>query len=157
MSRVVFMCGPSGAGKSTYAKRLEEAGMVRLTFDAELWRRGVTEVPPPAEVRAEVDAELREQLLAHVAAGRDVVLDFSFWSRAMRDDWRALLRPTGVVPETIYLATHRETVLRRLRDRRGAHADDAVVDEALAEGYVDHFEPPTEDEGPLAVVRPDER
>ncbi|MBB6626714.1 ATP-binding protein [Nocardioides sp. KIGAM211] len=148
------MCGPSGSGKSTYARRLEAAGMVRLSFDAELWQRGVTEVPPPAEVRGEIEAALRKRLLALVGAGRDVVLDFSFWSRAMRDDYRGLLAPWGVVPETVYLATDRETVLARVRDRRGSHPDDFVLSDELAASYVDHFEPPTQDEGPLTVVTP---
>ena len=105
MSRVVFMCGPSGSGKSTFARRLEEHGMVRLSFDAQMWRRGISTVPLPPEVRAEIEADLRAVLLEHMAAGRDVVLDFSFWSRRMRDDYRRLLGPTGVVPETVYLAT----------------------------------------------------
>jgi predicted kinase len=153
MVRVVFMCGPSGSGKTTYAARLEGEGMVRLSFDALLWERGVTQVPPPPHVHAEVAAELRSRLLALVEEGRDVVCDFSFWSREMRDSWRALLAPTGVVPETIYLATDRDTVLARVRVRGGDHADDAVLTEELAARYVDHFEPPTPDEGPLIVVR----
>lgn len=152
MSRVVFMCGPSGAGKSTYADRLEARGMVRLSVDIELFARGVTEVPPPEAVRAEILGELKGRLLTLVAEGRDVVLDLSFWSRAMRDEWRNLLAPTGVVPHTIYLATGKGTILARLRDRRGAHAHDFVLDEALAERYVDHFEVPSAEEGPLTVI-----
>jgi predicted kinase len=148
------MCGPSGAGKSTYADLLEEQGMVRLSADVELFARGVTDVPPPETVRAEVHGQLKQRLLALVAEGRDVVLDLSFWSRAMRDEWRSLLAPTGVVPETIYLATDKATILARLRERRGAHAHDFVLDEALAERYVDHFEVPTPVEGPLTVVTP---
>ena len=155
MSRVVLMCGPSGAGKSTYARRLEREGMVRLSFDTEMWRRGISTVPLPQEVRDEIEADLRARLLDLVAAGRDVVLDFSFWSRRMRADYRALLAQTGVVPETVYLATDRDTVLRRMRERRGLHSDDFVVDEDLVAHYVDHFEPPTADEGPLTVVRTD--
>jgi predicted kinase len=153
VSRVIFMCGPSGAGKSTYARRLEDEGMTRLSFDVELWRRGIAAVPPPPEVRAEVEADLRARLLEYVAAGDDVVLDFSFWSRRMRDDYRALLAPAGVVPETIYLATERATVLERMRTRRGDHPDDFVLPEDLVAQYFDHFEPPTPDEGPLEVVR----
>jgi predicted kinase len=152
VTRVIFMCGPAGSGKSTYARRFESEGMVRLSFDAEAWRRGITAVPLPATVHAEIEAGLRERLLHHVAAGTDVVLDFSFWSRRMRDEYRALLRPTGVVPETVYLATDRRTVLDRLRARRSRHADDVVLDEALAARYFDHFEPPTADEGPLTVI-----
>lgn len=150
----MLMCGPAGAGKSTYARALERGGMVRLSFDVELWRRGVTTMPPPSDVRAEVEAELRGRLLALVAEGRDVVLDFSFWSRRMRDDYRALLATVGVVPETVYLATDRETVLARIRARAGSHADDYALSPELAARYVDAFEPPTAEEGPLEVVRP---
>ena len=153
MSRVIFMCGPSGAGKSTYAKRLESEGMVRLSFDVEMWRRGISSVPLPPPVRDEIEADLRAQLLELVAAGTEVVLDFSFWSRRMRDDYRKLLKLTGVVPETIYLATDRDTVLRRMRARRGGHSDDFVLTEDLVAQYFDHFETPTPEEGPLTVVR----
>lgn len=127
--------------------------MVRISFDAEMWRRGISTVPLPPDVRAEIEADLRTRLLALVAAGTDVVLDFSFWSRRMRDDYRALLEPTGVVPETIYLATDRDTVLGRMRARRGSDCDDFVLPEELVVRYFDHFEPPTPDEGPLTVVR----
>lgn len=146
------MCGPSGSGKSTYARRLESEGMVRLSFDAEMWCRGILTVPPPPDVRDEIEAGLQARLMKLVAAGLDVVLDFSFWSRRMREDYRALLEPTGAVPETIYLATDRETVLSRMRARRGSHPDDFVLSDELVAPYFDHFEPPTPDEGPLEVI-----
>jgi predicted kinase len=152
MSRVIFMCGPAGAGKSTYAKRLECEGMVRLSFDVEIWRRGITVLPLPPDIHAEIEADLRAQLLELVAAGTEVVLDFSFWSQRMRDDYRKLLEPTGVVPETIYLATDRETVRRRMRTRNGSHSDDFVLTDEHVAQYFDHFEPPTPDEGPLLVI-----
>ena len=153
MGRVVLMCGASGSGKTTYAKRLEAEGMVRLSFDVELWRRGIATDSLTPDLQEEIEADLRARLLALVAAGTDVVLDFSSWSRAMRDEWRRVLEPTGVVPETVYLATDRETIRSRMRARRGAHADDVVVSEELVEEHVDHLEPPTPDEGPLTVVR----
>jgi predicted kinase len=127
--------------------------MIRLSFDAEMWRRGISAVPLPPDLRDEIEADPRTRLLELVAAGVDVVLDFSFWSRRMRDDYRQLLAPTGTVPETIYLATDRETVLSRMRARRGRHCDDFVVDESLVARYFDQFEPPTPVEGPLTVVR----
>ena len=152
MGEVIFMCGPSGAGKTTYAQRLERSGMVRLSFDVEAWRRGITTVPFPPGAREDIERHLRSRLLALVADGADVVLDFSFWSRQMRDDYRRLLRPTGVIPETIYLATDRATILERIRARRASHADDFQLDDRLAARYFDHFEPPTPDEGPLRII-----
>lgn len=153
MSRVVFMCGPAGAGKTTHARRLEDGGMTRLSFDVEMWHRDISTVALQPEDRADIEATLKERLLTLVAEGRDVVLDFSFWSRQMREEWRRLLRPAGVVPETIYLATDRDTVLQRMRERRGTHSDDYALDEQTVARYFDHFEPPTPDEGPLTVIR----
>ena len=103
-------------------------------------------------VRAEIEGHLRSRLVSLIDQGYDVVLDFSFWSRAMRDEWRALVEPRGVRPEIIYLATPREVVLERVRRRAGAHRDDFRLDEATAARYVDGFEPPTADEGPLTVL-----
>lgn len=129
--------------------------MVRLSADVELFARGIAEVPPPEKVRAEIHAELKTRLLTLVDESRDVVLDLSFWSREMREEWRDVLEPTGVVPETIYLATDKATIMARIRRRRGAHAHDFVLNEELAERYVDHFEAPSPSEGPLVVVYPE--
>ena len=126
--------------------------MVRLSFDVELWRRGISTTPLPTDVGREIESHMQARLLELVAAETDVVLDFSFWSRRMRDDYRKLLEPTGVVPETIYLATDRETILTRMRARRGSHSDDFVLTEDRVMQYFDHFEPPTPDEGPLTII-----
>ena len=146
------MCGPAGSGKSTVARQYEQQGMTRLSFDQEAWSRGITTMPLPPDVHREVEGALRARLLDLVRAGADVVLDFSFWSRAMRDEYRAVLRPFGVVPETVYLATDRATVLRRVGDRAARGGDDFELSEELAARYFDHFEVPTAAEGPLTVV-----
>ncbi|MFC4137514.1 MULTISPECIES: AAA family ATPase [unclassified Microbacterium] len=149
--RVVFMCGPAGSGKSTVARRLEGEGFVRLSFDREAWSRGIRRMPLADDVHRDIDAGLQRRLLELVRDGRDVVLDFSFWSRTMRDQWRGLLVPHGVIPETYYLDTDRATCLERLAARTGAHRDDFVLDEATAAAYFDGFEPPSAEEGLLTI------
>ena len=94
------MCGPSGFGKTTYARVLEDQGMIRLSFVV-IWERAITTVPLPERLRDEIEADLKARLLELVAAGKDVLLDFSFWSRQMRDDYRDLLKPTGVHPGAV--------------------------------------------------------
>lgn len=150
--RVVMMCGPAGAGKTTYAKHLEREGWTRLSFEVEFWERGISGLPSP-EVVAEVAADLRARLLRGVAEGNDVVLDFGFWFRRQRDEFRALLAPRGIVPETVYLATSLETIMSRVGERHGRWADDWPLTEQTATEYFERFEPPTPDEGPLEVIR----
>jgi predicted kinase len=152
VSRVIFMCGPSGAGKTTYAAGLESQGMVRLSFDSHLWDRGIRSGEVDPAVREEVRELLRAELVELVTAGRDVVLDFSFWSRAMREEWRDLVSPRGVEPETVHLATDPQTVLDRLEARTGSDADDFPVDRGTAMSYLERFEPPAPEEGPLRLV-----
>jgi predicted kinase len=146
------MCGPAGSGKSTVARRLEAQGMARLSFDQEAWRRGIQTMPLPEEVREEIERELRARLVALVTDGADVVLDFSFWSRRARLAYRDALRPLGVVPETIYLATPRAVALERMQARGNEHADDYALPANIAAEYFDQFEPPTADEGPLTIL-----
>lgn len=146
------MCGPAGSGKSTHARRLEADGMTRLSFDQTAWALGYREMPLPEDVHRHIKRQLCAELVRLLADGRDVVLDFSFWSRSMRDEWRAVVEAHGLVPETIYLATDRETVLTRIREREGGDGDDFELDVETAARYFDNFQPPTPDEGPLTTM-----
>ena len=112
-------------------------------------------MPLPLGLQEEIEQTLRVRLLDLVNDGVDVVLDFSFWSRRSRMEYRDLLRPSGVVPETIYLATSRAVALERMATRAHGHSDDFALPEGLAATYFDHFEPPTADEGPLSVIDED--
>jgi hypothetical protein len=103
-------------------------------------------------VHDEIEQVLCVRLVDLVRAGSDVVLDFSFWSRNMRDEYRELLKPFGIVPETVYLATDRATVLQRIAARAARDGDDFAITTELAAFYFDHFEVPTAAEGPLTVI-----
>ena len=70
-----------------------------------------------------------------------------------RLEFRALLAPQGIAPETVYIATSLETILSRVGDRHGRRADDWPLTEQTATEYFERFEPPTAEEGPLEVVR----
>ncbi|GGK83523.1 hypothetical protein GCM10011509_34970 [Ornithinimicrobium pekingense] len=153
MPRVVFMCGPAGSGKSTVARRLEAGGMTRLSYDQEAWNRGLRDMPLSDEAHEQISADLRQRLIQLLDRGQNVVLDFSFWSRSMREEWRRLVAEYGVIAETIYMATDKQTCLNRLRARARAHEDDFIITHSIATEYFDHFEPPTDDEGPLTVQR----
>jgi predicted kinase len=155
LPRVVLVCGPAGAGKTTHARALERDGWVRLSFDDEAWSRGYRDHPLDPGAAAEVHAHLQAETLRLLAAGRRVVVDTSFWSRAARDAYRAALAPAGAAPVVHLLDTPREVVLARLASRRHTGGDDVVVPPDLALAYLDGFEVPTPEEGPVVVVAGD--
>src|SRR5260370_25444420 len=96
---------------------MEQKGMTWLSFDQEARSRGITAMPLPDDAHRDIEHLLRARLANLVRAGSGAVLDFSFWSRHMRDEYRQFLRPFGVVPETVDPATDRATVLRRIAAR----------------------------------------
>lgn len=151
-SRVILMCGPAGSGKSTVAKQLERQGLARLSFDVESFQRGIVEHPLPQATHAEIEQALLQRLYVLLRQHKDVVLDYSFWSRAMRDRYKAMLAPLGIAPEIYYVMTPKAVVLERLRRRTGAAPDEMKLAEAVAARYYDHFEAPTADEGPITIV-----
>jgi len=107
--------------------------MVRLCFDQEARSRGITTMPLPEDVRRDIEHVLRARLADLVRAGSGVVLGFSFWSRRMRDEYREFLKPFGVVPETVYLATDRAAVLPRIAARAARSGDDFKISTELAD------------------------
>lgn len=152
MDLVILMCGAAGSGKSTYARGLAQQGYTVLSFDEEAWRRGYRSHPVPPEGCAEVHDGLKARLVELVRAGSPAVVDTSFWSRAARDDYRALLAPLGVTPVVHYMDTPRGVVLERLAARRHDGPDDIPVPFEQAVAYMDGLQVPTADEGPLRVV-----
>lgn len=149
---VILMCGPSGAGKSTFARKLEHSGWTRLSFDVETWRHDVTSLPAPRELLAQIDTELLGRLVDAVRSGEDVVLDYSFATRDLRDRYRALVADLGATAETVYLPVERDVALERVRGRHDEGPDDYRLDDDTVLAHVDGFEPPTFAEHPLRVV-----
>ena len=96
MSNVIMMCGVCGSGKTTYAKQKEKHGYVRLSIDEEMWktygRKGI-DYPDSRyeELSDKVEVMLREKLIGLIKDGKNVVIDFSFWSRENRDFYRVII------------------------------------------------------------------
>jgi predicted kinase len=144
---LVLTCGVAGSGKSTYARGLESQGWLRLSIDAEAWRRGLTEHPLPAAVTADIVAQQRGELLDALAHGRDVVVDYSFWSRATRETYRELGTRAGAVVQVVWFDVPREELRRRLDARVGEGGPDSVrVPDAVLDRYVAGFEAPGPEE-----------
>ena len=151
-SRVILMCGTAGSGKSTYAQMLEQQGFVRLSYDVESFNKGFKIHPLPTDVHNEIKTSLDLKLKILIKKNKDVVLDYSFWSRKMRDEYKNMLLPFGVKPEIIVIVTPKEIVLQRIHDRKGKNPNDIILDEQTAAHYYENFQPPTLDEGEITII-----
>jgi predicted kinase len=147
---VVLTCGLPGSGKTTYALELERRGYVRLSIDEALWQRlgqrdagVVLDAAALDELKEEIRAEQRQELVELMRTGRDVVVDYSFWNRAARDDYKTLIESHGCRWELVHLKVDRDTVVQRVRVRNGQHHANAItVDEDLLNRYLADFQEP---------------
>ncbi|MHA6765332.1 P-loop nucleotide/nucleoside kinase family protein [Streptacidiphilus sp. PAMC 29251] len=155
---VVMMCGLPGSGKSTYARGLERRGYARLSIDEVVWERigrDAAELDPDEyeRLRAAVEQELWQELIRLMEARRPVVIDYSFWSRANRDRYKALIESHGCRWELVRLQADRETLRRRLAVRNGQQgANSVTVSEELLDRYAAAFEEPV-GEGEQVIVQ----
>ena len=95
-----MMCGVCGSGKTTYAKKKEQEGYIRLSIDEEMWklygRKGIDYPEEQYEKLSEqVEAALQKKLLSLIQQGKDVVIDFSFWSKENRNFYKELIQKAG--------------------------------------------------------------
>ena len=155
---VVLMCGLPGSGKSTYAQMLEKQGFTRLSIDEVVWRRigrDPAELPPESyeQLKAEIEAELWDELVSHVQARRPVVVDYSFWSRERRERYKALIEQHGGRWKLVHLRASVETLLQRLRLRNNlSGANSVTVSEELLQRYAASFEAP-QGEGEYVILQ----
>jgi predicted kinase len=149
MPTLFLIVGLPGAGKTTLAKMLErERPALRLTPDE--WMTPLYGVMDQAELdsrRTPVETMQWEIAARALQLGVDVVLDWGFWSRQERDDFRSRAAALGARAELRYLDVPAELLAARLAARNANLPPGAfrVSDEQL-ELYSSWFEPPTAEE-----------
>ena len=154
---VVLMCGLAGSGKTTFAQHLEAAGFIRLSIDEEIWAtRGRYGLDYPAEqypqFQREAEAILRHRLRKLIHLDESVVVDFSFWQRSRREEYKQLVEEEGGRWKLIYLKTSPELLRQRLDSRAPRFDANAAfpITQTILEGYVGGFEAPV-GEGEIVV------
>jgi predicted kinase len=150
MPALFLMCGLPGAGKTTQARRLErERHALRLSPDE--WIAPLLRDPSDIEeldrLRSPVESVQWEVAARVLALGVDVVLDWGFWSRAERDEYRARALALGARAEVHYFAVGCDALWARLSARNeDLPPGTFVVTEAQLDLWWGWFETPTAEE-----------
>ncbi|WP_246552746.1 AAA family ATPase [Paenibacillus tritici] len=146
---VVLMCGVAGSGKTTFALKLEHEGFARLSIDEEIWsthgRFGVDYPEADYEsFKEQAEVKLRGELVRLIQAGRHVVVDFSFWQRRRRDEYKQLIGQHGGEWALIHLKVQPDELRQRLllrNVRMDANAAFPITGEILTR-FLNGFETP---------------
>ncbi|MFD7923999.1 AAA family ATPase [Streptomyces sp. NPDC059740] len=148
----VGLIGITGSGKTTLATALAARGMVRLSVDEEVHRlHGRYGIDYPEHEYGERERPVVEAVLAelvdHLRAGRDLVLDHGLWLRRERDDLRRTVERAGGRLLLVYLPVEMPELLARLERRnRRDDANALTVTPSALDDFFDRFEPPEPDE-----------
>ncbi len=146
MPTLTLICGLPGAGKTTLARQLErELPALRLCPD--LWIAAVLASPQnEAELhrlRDPVERLQWEVAARALALGINVILEWGFWSRAERREYRCRGEKLGAEVKLYVLEVEREELWARLSQRNAALPPETFrVTRERLEAWFDLFEPP---------------
>ena len=150
MATLHLMCGLPGSGKTTLAERIErESNALRLSPDEWIVRLYGSQLTPPTLDWCRDPVEALQWSVAErvLTLGANVVLDFGFWSRAEREEFRARAAALGAGSEIHFLDVPRAELSARLAARNAEPPPGTFrVTEAQLEAWWQVFEPPTTDE-----------
>ena len=150
MATLHLMVGLPCSGKTTLAQKLEhELPALRLNLDEWHIRLFGQDAEEP-----EHDARhsLIEAMLWNIASralelGTNVILDYGFWAREEREDYRLRAKQLGASSEVHYLDVPEDELLRRLKKRNSlASQESFLISEEAMKPWIAFFQKPTLDE-----------
>lgn len=150
MATLHLMVGLPCSGKTTRARQLEqERSALRLTPDE--WQIGLfgqdAEAPEHDARHSFLEAMLWQVASRALELGTNVILDYGFWARAEREDYRQRAKRLGASSEVHFLDVPEEELLRRLAARNAQPSQTSFhIAEASMKPWIAFFQRPTPDE-----------
>jgi predicted kinase len=144
-----MMIGLPGAGKTTTAKEIEAAhAALRLTPDEWILTLYGTDLDRPTRdaVRDPVEALQWQVAQRALALGCNVVLDWGFWLRAERAQYRAHAEALGARVRFIALEAEIEVLWSRIVRRNPSTMGTLAISRAELDLWATWFEPPSAEE-----------
>jgi predicted kinase len=145
-----LMVGLPCSGKTTLARTLEySCSALRLTPDE--WQLRLfgqdAEAPEHDARHTLIEAMHWEVASRALVLGTNVILDFGFWAREEREDYRSRAAQLGASSEVHFLDVPEEELLRRLVRRNAQLSPMAFhIPEEMMLPWLTFFQKPTRDE-----------
>jgi predicted kinase len=145
-----LMVGLPCSGKTMLAKKLEhERSAIRLTPDE--WQIGLfgqdAKEPEHDARHSFIEAMLWNIASRALELGTNVILDFGFWAREEREDYRLRAKRFGAISEVHFLDVPEEELLRRLAVRNSQPSPESFhISEESMKSWMAFFQKPTAEE-----------
>jgi predicted kinase len=150
MATLHLMVGLPCSGKTTLAQKLEiEQSALRLTPDEwQLTLFGQDAEEPEHNARHDlIEAMLWKLASRALVLGTNVILDFGFWAREEREDFRSRAKQLGASSEVHFLDAPEDELLKRLAKRNLQPVQGAFyIPEEMLKPWIAFFQKPTPDE-----------
>jgi predicted kinase len=150
MATLHLMVGLPCAGKTTLARKLEvERSALRLTPDEwQLRLFGQDAEEPEHNARHDLIERMLWELASRaLELGTNVILDFGFWAREEREDFRRRAKQLGASSEVHFLDVAEDELLRRLAIRNSQVSQRTFyIPEEMMRPWMAFFQKPTADE-----------
>ncbi len=150
MTTLHLMVGLPCSGKTTLAQKLEhERSALRLTPDE--WQVGLfgqdAKEPEHDTRHSFIEAMLWNIASRALELGTNVILDFGFWAREEREDYRLRAKRLGASSEVHFLDVPEEELLRRLAVRNSQLSQESFhISEESMMPWIAFFQKPAPDE-----------
>ena len=150
MATLHLMVGLPCSGKTTLAQKLEhDLPAFRLNLDE--WHIRLfgqdTEEPEHDARHSLIEAILWNIASRTLELGTNVILDYGFWAREEREDYRLRAKQLGASSEVHYLDVPEDELLRRLEKRNSRPAQESfLISEEAMKPWIAFFQKPTLDE-----------
>src|SRR5262245_40432875 len=144
------MVGLPCSGKTTLARTLERKhSALRLTPDEwQIRLFGQDAEEPEHDGRHTLIETLQWEVASRaLALGVNVILDYGFWAREEREDFRSRAKRLGASSEVHFLDVQEKDLIRRLAQRNAERSSMAFhIPEAMMRPWIASFQRPTADE-----------
>lgn len=150
MATLHLMVGLPCSGKTTLARKLEvERSALRLTPNE--WQLRLfgqdAEAPEHDARHSLIEGMLWDVASRALALGTNVILDFGFWAREEREDFRARAQRLGARSEVHFLDAPEAELLRQLALRNSRDSRESFyISEEMMKPWIEFFQKPTPDE-----------
>jgi len=149
MATLHLMVGLPCSGKTTLARTLEQKySALRLTPDewqVRLFGQDATD--PQHDTRHGLIEALQWEVAERaLALGTNVILDFGFWAREEREDFRSRAKQLGASSEVHFLDVPSDELLRRLAKRNGEPGLAFHIPKEMMGSWIAFFQKPDQDE-----------